>query len=86
MSDALPFIDREDELARERRQKFVGSASVHLKAFKFQREVDKSNVKRLLPLLEGGRCDRTDVKNHVVATIDENTYQRALQESSLTFM
>lgn len=82
MSDA--FIDREDELARERGKMFVGSASVRLEAFKFSRKADNTNVERLLALLGDANCDRTDVKNHVVATIDTHTLERALQESSLT--
>lgn len=82
--DHLAFIDREKTLAGERSRKQVGSASILIASLDYQHKVDDDNVKRLVALLRAARCDRTDIINHAIATIDQDTLDQALARSGLT--
>jgi hypothetical protein len=73
----------ETELALERSRKHVGSACISLDVLEFQHEVDEQNVDRLVKLLQS-KCDRTDTRNHVIATIDQQSLDLALKFSDLT--
>lgn len=76
------FLDWEGELKLERCRKYIGSASVSLGILDFQHEVDEQNVDRLARLLQS-KCDRADVRNHVIATIDQHSLDLALSYSNL---
>ncbi|KAF2825068.1 hypothetical protein CC86DRAFT_246297, partial [Ophiobolus disseminans] len=78
------FVNWERSLALERNRKYVGSASVELDTFDFEHEVDEQNVDRLIKLMQASRCDRMDIKNHVIATIDQQSLDIALAYSNLT--
>lgn len=80
----LHFLNREQELAQERCRKHVGTASIQLELLDFQHEVDEDNVERLVELMQAPRCDRTDIRNHVIATIDEQSLDAALRYSKIS--
>jgi hypothetical protein len=79
----LAFSNWETELKLERSRKYVGSASIDLNVFDFHHEVDEQNVDRLIQLFRS-KCDRTDTRNHVIATIDKQSLDLALKYSNVT--
>lgn len=78
------FMGREERLARERRSKHIGTASIQLDVLEFKQPVDEANVNRLMHLLQESRYDRTALHNHAVAAVDQYSLGLALRYSNLS--
>jgi hypothetical protein len=82
--DDQTFLDWERELAAEKRAKCRGSASVKLEVLYYNREADEQNTKRLKHLFKKGGHFRLDGCNHVLAIIDPQSLDTAIQASGLS--
>ncbi len=64
---------REESLGREKETKYIGSARIRLEHFDFSKSEpdmpDRSNVKILVSIFEGGGCFQQDSQHHVTAVI-----------------
>lgn len=64
---------QEESLGREKETKYIGSARIRLEHFDFSKTEpdvpDRSNVKNLVSIFEGGGCFQQD-RHHVTAVID----------------
>lgn len=78
------YLGRERTLAAEKSAKYLGSASIYIENLRFLHEEDKENVERLKQLFRSTGYDRSDVRNHVPATIDKEILDAALQYSGIS--
>lgn len=65
---------QKESLEREKQMKYIGSARIRLEHFDFSKSEpdvpDRSNVKNLVSIFEGGGCFQQDSRHYVTAVID----------------
>ena len=80
--------DQEENLERERRIKYKGSARIRLEHFDFSKDepgvLDKSVVKNLVSIFEGKGCLHQDSRYHVPAVIDREQLDLAIHSSGIS--
>jgi hypothetical protein len=82
--DEQAFLHWECTLAAEKSAKFRGSASIKLKVLVFEREANERSAKRLRDLFSKGGHYRLNSCNHVLAVIDLQSFDAAIQASGLS--
>jgi hypothetical protein len=81
------FVDREERLATEGREKYQGTARIRLEVLHFPqnkpRELNQKNLERLKGYFEKGQIDRVE-RNHILAVIDQSQLSEALRDSKVS--
>jgi hypothetical protein len=83
------FLEQERSLATEKSIKYKGTASIKIEVLHFpyeeSREPDKKDIERLKKLFRGqGAVSRLDLRNHVLATIDQQELVDAMAASGVS--
>jgi hypothetical protein len=83
------FQEQERRLAAERRLKFRGTASIKLEVLYFPwdktEDVEhQKNVKRLEMIFRDEGCRRLELRNHIVAVIDQQRLDAAIRDSGIS--
>ena len=81
--DGPMFTDIEVQLARERREKYRGTAKINLDQIVVHCEIDPKNVQRLSRVFEKEGCRRLDIRNHVTALVSELHLEAALKSAKV---
>ncbi len=78
---------QEESLGREKETKYIGSARIRLEHFDFSKTEpdvpDRSNVKNLVSIFEGGGCFQQDSRHHVTAVIDREQLDLAIHSTGI---
>ncbi len=79
---------QEESLEREKQTKYKGSARIRLEHFDFSKSEpdvpDRSNVKNLVSIFEGGGCFQQDSRHHVTAVIDREQLDLAIHSTGIS--
>ena len=79
---------QEERLEREKQTKYKGSARIRLEHFDFSKSEsdvpDRSNVKNLVSIFEGGGCFQQDSRYHVTAVIDREQLDLASHSTGIS--
>jgi hypothetical protein len=79
---------QEESLEREKQTKYMGSARIRLEHFDFSKSEpdvpDRSNVKNLVTIFEGGGCFQQDSRHHVTAVIDREQLDLAVHSAGIS--
>ena len=79
---------QEESLEREKQTKYKGSARIRLEHFDFSKTEpdvpDRSNVKNLVSIFEGGGCFQQDSRHHVTAVIDREQLDLAIHSTGIS--
>jgi hypothetical protein len=79
---------QEESLEREKQTKYKGSARIRLEHLDFSKSEpdvpDRSNVKNLVSIFEGGGCFQQDSRHHVTAVIDWEQLDLAIHSTGIS--
>lgn len=83
------FQEQERRLATERSLKFRGTASIKLEVLHFQQDKREDherqkNTKRLENIFRDAGYDRLDLRNHIVAVIDQQRLDASIRDSGIS--